>query len=525
MPPNVFAIMSRQAEPNTSPGSGDMEKNHIHEDQGTEQEPIIVEFHKDDPENPMNWGQIRKWFVACIATLSVFVVTFTSSAYSESSVEILQEFGASTEVFVVGVSVYVLGFAIGPVIWAPLSEFYGRRMLWIISHIAMVAFIGGSAGSQNIATLMVLRFLTGTFGGSPIVNSGGVLADIFPPAQRGLALTLYALAPFFGPVLGPIVGGFVSENVGWRWVQGVCCIAIGIVGILGIIFIPETYGPTILLWRASRLSKTDGKTYISVLEKNQGKKKPSEVFKKALVRPWVLLFLEPIVLVASLYIAVIYAIIYMFLPGMTIVFNVGRGWSEGVGGLAFLGMAVGIVIGGAYAIYDNKRYMKLFMAKTATAESRLPPAMLGAVALPIGIFAFAWTNFPSIHWAVCIVLSAPFGFGCILVVLPVVNYLIDSYTIYAASVLAASAILRSVLAAAFPLFTAQMYANLGIHWASSVPGFLTLACMPFPFIMYRYGKALRMKCKYSFEAAEIMKQMQKQQEAATNPNDEGAGAK
>lgn len=97
-----------------------MEKNHHHEGQGTEQEPIIVEFQKDDPENPMNWGQTRKWFVACIATLSVFVVTFTSSAYSESSREILREFGTSSEVFVVGVSVYVLGFAIGPVIWAPL---------------------------------------------------------------------------------------------------------------------------------------------------------------------------------------------------------------------------------------------------------------------------------------------------------------------------------------------------------------------------------------------------------------------
>lgn len=99
-----------------------------------------------------------------------------------------------------------------------------------MSHIAMVAFIGGGAGSKNMATLIVLRFLTGTFGGSPIVNSGGVLADIFAPTQRGMALTLYSVAPFLGPILGPIIGGFISENVGWRWVQGVCCIVIGIIG-------------------------------------------------------------------------------------------------------------------------------------------------------------------------------------------------------------------------------------------------------------------------------------------------------
>lgn len=273
----------------------------------------------------------------------------------------------------------------------------------------------------------------------------------------------------------------------------------------------------LLLNRASLLSKAEGRTYISVLEKDQGKKEPSEVFQKALVRPWALLFMEPIVLVASLYIAIIYASIYMFLPGMTIVFNVERGWNEGIGGLAFIGMAVGILFGGVYAVFDNKRYMKLFLSKTAAAESRLPPAMLGSIALPIGMFCFAWTNYSSIHWAVSIVLSAPFGFGCILVVLPVVNYLIDSYTIFAASVLAASAILRSVLAAAFPLFTTQMYSNFGIHWASSVPAFLTVLCMPFPFVMYRYGASIRMKCKYTFEAAEMMKKMQQKQKDVAPP--------
>lgn len=385
----------------------------------------------------------------------------------------------------------------------------------------MVAFLGGSAGSQNVATLMILRFLAGTFGASPLVNSGGTIADLFQPAQRGLALTVYCVAPFLGPILGPVVGGFVSENVGWRWVQGVCVIFIGIIGVLGVLFIPETYGPVLLQKRARHLSKTDDKAYISVLEKSQGKKKPSEVFKRALLRPWVFLFLEPIVLVASLYMAIIYGTVYMFMGAMPIVFNEDRGWNEGIGGLAFIGIAVGIILGLIYAIWDNNtRYMKLFLSKTATAESRLPPAIAGAVALPIGMFAFAWTNYLSIHWSVSIILSAPFGFGCVLVLLPIMNYLIDSYTIYAASVLAAAAIFRSVVGAVFPLFTTQMYDNLGIHWASSIPAFMTLVCMPFPLIMYRFGAPLRMKCKYSFEAAEVMKKMQMPQTAVSGKEEE-----
>lgn len=94
------------------------------------------------------------------------------------------------------------------------SELYGRRILWVTTHVAMVAFLGGSAGSENITTLLILRFFAGTFGGSPLVNSGGTIADLFPPSQRGLALTIYCVAPFLGPILGPVVGGFVSESVG-----------------------------------------------------------------------------------------------------------------------------------------------------------------------------------------------------------------------------------------------------------------------------------------------------------------------
>ncbi|OAF61216.1 hypothetical protein VC83_02475 [Pseudogymnoascus destructans] len=423
----------------------------------------------------------------------------TSSAYAESANEVIADFDISAEVFIIGVLVFVLG-----------SELYGRQILWFTSHIAMVAFLGGSAASRNVTTLMVLRFFAGTFGGSPLVNSGGAIADLFVPAQRGLAMTLYCVAPFLGPILGPVVGGFVAENVGWRWVQGVCCIFIGVIGIPGAIFVPETYGPVLLTRKVIALLKDDpNKIYISILEKSQGKKLPSEVFACALFRPWVLLFLEPIVLIASLYMALIYGTIYLFMGAMPIVYNSTHGWSEGIGGLTFTGIAIGIVLGLAYAIYDNNTcYARLSHAKSATAESCLPPAIVGGLAIPIGMFAFAWTNGPEIHWAVSIVLSAPFGIGCVLLILPILNYLIDSYIIYVASVLAAAAIFRSVVGAVFPLFTTQMYERLGIHWATSVPAFLTLLCLSFPLVMYRYGAALRMKCKYAFEAAEMMRKMQ-----------------
>lgn len=134
--------------------------------------------------------------------------------------------------------------------------------------------------------------------------------------------------------------------------------------------------------------------------------------------------------------------------------------------------------------------------------------MVSCLALPIGLFWFAWTNSPSIHWSVSVIGTAPFGFGMILVFLSVINYLIDAYVIYAASVLAANSVLRSLFGAAFPLFTTYMFENLGIHWASSVPAFLALACVPFPFLFFKYGPQIRQRCKYAAEAERFLRDIQ-----------------
>jgi hypothetical protein len=466
------------------------------------QSPRIVEFTPGDPANPMNFPAAKKWFITSIVTTSIFAITLTSSAYSSSAAQVIIEFDANAELFALGISLFVLGFAVGPALWAPLSELYGRRLLFVVTHAFVVAFVAASAGCTSMSSLLVFRFLAGMFGASPMTNSGGVIADLFPPPQRGLAMTIFAVAPFMGPVLGPVIGGFITVTTGWRWVQGVCSIFIAMVWIAGSLFVPETYGPVVLKRKARDLLMETGQPHVSVLDRQSNGR---ELFGRALKRPWVLLLLEPIVLIASLYLAILYATIYMFLGAFPIVYQQMHGWSEGIGGLAFLGLAVGMLLGLGYSILDDRRYQNL--GKKATPEARLPPAMIGALVLSASMFAFAWTNAPGIHWSASLILSAPFGFGCVLVFLSCLNYLLDAYTLYAASVLGAGAILRSLFATAFPLFVTSMYARLGIHWASSVPAFLTVACMPFPFVMYRYGAALRMRCKYAHEAAVLLDRM------------------
>lgn len=502
--------------------------NYPYRGSGSEQDPYLVEFIPHDPRNPMAFAHWKKWTITIIMAIATLAVAFVSSAYSGGIREILMEFNASQEVGTLGISLFVLGFAIGPLLWAPLSELYGRQVLFIGTYAVLTIFNAGAAGANNMAALISMRLVAGLFGSSPLTNAGGVIADMFNADERGLATSLFAAAPFLGPAIGPIVGGFVSESIGWRWIEGIMAIFTGVVAVIGAFTVPETYAPVLLRKRAAALSKQTGKVYISMLEKKRGPVSPRKSFETALIRPWILLLREPIVLLISTYMAIIYGTLYMLFGAFPIVFQQTRGWSEGIGGLSFLGVMVGMMIGVAYSIWDNKRYIKSAKAApggSAPPESRLVPALPGAIALPIGMFWFAWTNDPNIHWSVCIIGTAPFGFGMVLVFLSQMNYLIDSYTVYAASVLAANSVLRSLFGAAFPLFTSQMYASLGIHWASSIPAFLALACLPFPFLFYKYGEPIRLKCKYAAKAAEIMKEMKLAETEADNGQNGGAEEK
>ncbi|KAJ3542439.1 hypothetical protein NM208_g4099 [Fusarium decemcellulare] len=460
--------------------------------EGTAAAPFLVEFLPNDPQDAMTFSVWRKWMITIVQAIATLAVTFASSAYSGGIREIIGAFDASQEVATLGVSLYVLGFAVGPLLWAPLSELYGRQTIFLVSYTALVAFNVGAACAQTLTALLVLRFFAGAFGSSPLTNAGGVIADMFNRSERGLATSLYAMAPFLGPAIGPIVGGFLGQTEGWRWLHGVMAIFTGVLLILGALLVPETYAPFLLRRRAKMLSKATGRvcTYSAVGPTIQGTHCLSNFD----------IYLDHL------------RTLYLCFAAFPIVFQAGRGWSPGLGGLAFIGIAVGVTLATLGSVLDNRRYTRLVASKgdLVEPEDRLPPAIVGSILLPIGLFWFAWTTDPSVHWAVPIVGTVFFAIGLVLVFMSLLNYLIDAYVIFAASILAANSVLRSLFGAAFPLFTKQMYENLGNKWASSIPAFLALACVPFPFLFYKYGHRIRMKCEYAAEAARVLQKMRVQ---------------
>ena len=168
---------------------------------GTDQDPYVVEFIPHDPRNPMGFSQLKKWSITLLVAFATLAVSFVSSAYVGGINQLMAEFNIGSEVAVLGVSVFVLGFAIGPLMWGPLSEMYGRQILFVGTYGALTAFNAGTAGAQNIETVLILRFFAGAFGSSPLTNAGGVIADMFPASQRGLAMAVFSAAPFMGPVV------------------------------------------------------------------------------------------------------------------------------------------------------------------------------------------------------------------------------------------------------------------------------------------------------------------------------------
>ena len=311
--------------------------------------------------------------------------------------------------------------------------------------------------------------------------------------------------PMLGPAIGPVGGGFLSDAEGWKWVAGLIAIFSGVLTTAGTLFLPETYEPVLLRQRAKRLQKNTGRVY----RYEQDVKKEFDarkMFREQLKVPYKLLFTEPIVAIASLYLAVVYAIMYMEFTAFPIIFQQYRGWSSGVSALAFIGITLGSFFGLVFlGVYVNPRYAKAHEEKGyLPPEARLPAATVGSILLPVGLFIFAWTCVPvRIHWIGAISSTLPIGAGIVLLMLGVSVYLVDTYLLLSASVMAAATVTRSILGVVFPLFTVDMYTAMGPNWAGTFVALLACLFIPCPILMYIYGRRIRRWTKPGREADDL----------------------
>ncbi|KAJ5601977.1 hypothetical protein N7510_011511 [Penicillium lagena] len=455
----------------------------------------FVTFTIDDAGNPYNWSHAYRWYITLVASALVVCIAFGSSIVTGGLGLIEEKYNVSLEVAILTCSIMVCGFAVGPLLWSPLSEIIGRRPVYIISLSLYVIFNIPCALSPNIGGLLVSRCLCGVFSSSGLSLAGGTIADIWNIEDRGMAIAYFAAAPYCGPVLGPIVTGWVNVSTHrldlFFWINmafsGVMLIVVGL--------IPETYAPVILKRRAAKLRKETGNPNI-ITEQETKKLSLGDIARTKLIRPITMIMTEPVLDLMCLYIVLIYSMLYAFFFAYPVIFSKLYGYNDGQIGLMFIPILIGAAFSLMITPVIEKQFKRICASRASTPEDRLIAALWGAPFIPIAFFLLGATSFKHIIWVGPASSGIAFGFGMVLCYYSVNNYIIDSYQKYAASALASKVFLRSGGGAAFPLFTTQMYNRLGLQWASWLLAFIGVGMIFIPYVFYLFGAKLRAKLSH-----------------------------
>lgn len=459
----------------------------------------FVTFHINDPDNPHNWSPAWKWWYTFVYALAVISAAYGSSSLAGGLNLINEKYGVSEEVSTLTVSLMVMGFLVGPLLWAPMSEQIGRRPVYFISFFLYTVFNVPVALSPTIGGVLVCRFLLGVFASSALTNVGASLVDLHNET-RGLAIAFFSFCPYSGPVLGGIANGFISVNTGrydlMVWVNmafaGVMWIAMAT--------IPETYAPVILKQRAKRMRRETGNDKI-MTEQEATPMSFSELLNNNLYRPLKFIVQEPVLDLVCAFVALIYALLYAFFFAYPVIFTDLYGYGMDKIGLMFIPILIGAGLAVCITPILEKRYVALTKRRTPVPEDRLIGAMIGSPFPCIALFILGATSYKHIIWVGPALSGIAFGFGMVLIYYSLNNYIIDTYAKYAASALATKVFLRSAGGAAFPLFVTQMYDGLGLQWASWLLAFVSLAMVAVPFGFYKYGATLRAKlCREDYSA-------------------------
>ncbi|EED14379.1 MFS multidrug transporter, putative [Talaromyces stipitatus ATCC 10500] len=452
---------------------------------------------QDDPANPQNFSETRKWALLALMSSMTLISPLASSMFAPAASNAAAEWKVTNETLLsFSVTIFLMGYVVGTLFLAPLSEIYGRRIVLSCANWFFVAWQIGCALSPNISALIIFRLLAGIGGAGSITLGAGVIADLFPLRERAKATALWSMGPLLGPVAGPICGGFIGETVGWRWVFWVLLIAAGSLAAGIEVLNRETYARVLIQWKTRKMAKELGRDDLRSGYETGEQHRPSQVLIQGLKRPVVLFYKSPIVFLLSIYMSLVYGLLYLFFTTIPTVFETQYGFSPGLAGLAYLGIGAGFFLAVLIVGLTNDRIVSKLMERNGgkyEPEMRLPMMIFFAAVAPISFFWYGWSADKHVHWIVPIIGMFPYGLAMMGLFVPTQTYVIDSYQMYAASAGACLTATRSLFGALLPLAGPQMFKALGLGWGNSLLGFLALAFVPIPIFFTRYGKVIREK--------------------------------
>ncbi|KAG2731400.1 hypothetical protein G9P44_005816 [Scheffersomyces stipitis] len=463
-------------------------------------DPELVTWEgKEDPMYPRNWSRPEKMFQLFIVGLYTLISPMSSTMLSPAMTKIAEELHMEGD-FIVSftVSVMVLAWALGPLLIAPLSESdrFGRRTVLNVSIWLIFIFNLACAFAKTTAQLCIFRFLGG-LGGCAALNVGaGTLADLFSDDERQIAMAIYGMCPSLGPVIAPIIGGFIISHKEWPWVFYVLAMFNGAVAVFGTIFFKETYSPKLLRKKAIKLRKETGNEHLHTIFEIADGQRMWEKVAVTMSRPLKLLFTHPMVIGLGSFMAFVYGFMYLMIVTFPDVFGVSYGFSVEVAGLMFIPLGIGFTLGVIFwSLMIDKIYYRLIAKNGGVAkpEYRLPCLCFSGIGVPVGLIWYGWSVQNKLHWIMPSIGMGIFAFSIIAVFQTIQNYLIDMNNRFAASSVAAAAVFRSLFGFSFPLFAQKLYDRLHYGWGNTLCAFIALALgLPFPIFCLMYGERLRL---------------------------------
>ncbi|KAG1728568.1 major facilitator superfamily domain-containing protein [Suillus lakei] len=477
--------------------------------QNAEGDPHLVVLEPED--NPQNMSSFRRWLAVLIISSASLCVTCASSIAKQGAA---QTFHVSHEVTILGISIFVTGLGTGPLLVGPLSEVYaGRNAVYEISYALFFIFTFPVVFAPNIAVFLVFRLITGFCGSAFLSVAGGSVSDMFPDSSIANPMAVYTISPFIGPVVGPLISGFINQHLYWEWTYRVQLCWIFVELLMLVIFVPETYVPVILKKKAKRLRESTGDPKIySPLDRREGTLVSAILI--SCYTPFQLLLFDRMALLLDSWNALILGILYLAFQAFPIIFENVHGFNVQTTGLTFIGIGLGMVSAiSTQPLWNRKRSASISILMTLLSrlfareaakyngdpppETRLIMGQVGAILVPVGLFWLAFTTYPQVHWIAPIIASVPFGSGIYFVFTSTFTYLVTAYRPIAASAMASNSALRSAFAAVFPLFAGAMYNSLGTVGATALLAGLATIMAPLPFVFYRIGARLRKNSRFA----------------------------
>ncbi|CAO2650497.1 Nn.00g017890.m01.CDS01 [Neocucurbitaria sp. VM-36] len=453
---------------------------------------------EDDALNPRNWTPGYKWGQILLVSLLTFVVSLSSSMLAPAIPQAARDLGTRTaglESFIL--SAYVIGYSLGPLLVAPLSEMYGRSIVYQASSILFATLSVGCALSTNTGMFIAFRLLSGCVGVTPLALGASSVGDVMADEQMGKPMAVWGLASLLAPVLAPIAGGYLSEAAGWRWIFWVILMAMGVLIVASPFLLRESYAPVILERKAARLR---GELNAPHLQSRLRPHMPASRLKAVqaiFLRPLAMFVSSPIVSILSVYVACVYGYQYLMFSTLASIYQTQYNVSVGKSGLIYLGTGIGTILAVSLigTTLDKLASRDRRRGKETTPEQTLWPQLVGAVLVPAGLFWYGWALEAVTHPVIPLVGLGVFGFGMMAIFMPVQMYLVQTYSIHSASALAATNTVRNIVGALLPLGGPDLYAALGYGWGNSLLAFIAIALAPMPVILMRFGSRLRARDK------------------------------